>query len=109
VEHDYVDFSNSKGINIISATTNAFKRRTFICLLLHHHQHYIAKVYFNMVFINIFVNTTAAPLHRPHDGHTSPTASDSTTARRHDTDDGIDRYQWLRLHIQTSITIYDDR
>jgi hypothetical protein len=56
--------------------------------MLHHRRHFIAKVYINMVFIDIIVNTPLPSQHRPHDGHTP---SDSITVRRQDTDDGIDR------------------
>jgi hypothetical protein len=41
----------------------------------------IAKVYTNMVIINILVNTPSLLRHYPQDGHTP---SNSITARRHD-------------------------
>ena len=60
---------------------------------------FIAKVYFNMVYNNIFVNTPPPPIYRPHDGHITTTPSDSTTARH---DDGMttSKTRRLRLHQQ---------
>jgi hypothetical protein len=80
VWNNSVDFTNSKCINMIVVTRDAFKRRLSSTCLHLHCQYFIAKVYINVVIIDILVKTPPPPRHRPHDGHvlqgdTTPTTT----------------------------------
>ena len=69
-----------------SYATTSKRRITVDTLLQRHRRHFIAKVFINVVFINIFVNTPPLPCSQY--GHLA--SSDRLSARR-DPDDGNDR------------------
>jgi hypothetical protein len=63
----FIDFSGATRHRHLVAARDAFKRHIIIdTSLRHHRRHFIAKVFINVVFTNIFVNTP--PLPCPQDG-----------------------------------------
>ena len=51
--------------SILHRHRDAFKRRIIVDMPLQHHRRYfIAKVFINMVFTNIFVNTPSPLVHK---------------------------------------------